>query len=233
MINPLLHNEIEWKLFNDELNLMADKTHVFKASLSSFSHLIQEDSKSVLSIQELKKSKRFIKKLDGERYAIGKYLLRIILSYFTGISPASLKFNTIANKKPAIEGIEFNVSHSGNLIVIAIGPQMIGADVEFINKNFDYELILPNCFNQNEQTFIHNYDNRLLNFYTLWTRKEAILKASGEGLADDLCDLDSLSNYTTRKNNVFDISSHIIDNEYIMSLAMNDNSNVNYWHLKN
>src|SRR5690606_2936693 len=94
-----------------------------------------------------------------------------------------------ANKKPYLTShpsIFFNVSHAGDYALIAIAKYPIGIDVEFINKNFDYKEILPNIFNKIEIDEINLNQSNHHTFYKYWTRKEAIVKAIGKGIDNDI-----------------------------------------------
>src|SRR5690606_30609088 len=96
---------------------------------------------------------------------------------------------TDAHKKPYLNShptVFFNVSHAGDYALIAIGNSPIGIDIEFINKNFDYKEILANIFNKIEIDEINLTQEQHDTFYKFWTRKEAIVKAIGKGIDDDL-----------------------------------------------
>ena len=82
--------------------------------------------------------------------------------------------------KPYMPGaeVQYNLSDSGDRILIAVSRQAVGIDVEYVKPKFYYDTILPLNFTQEEIDFISGGDssNR---FFMLWTRKEAILKATG------------------------------------------------------
>nr|WP_121273037.1 4'-phosphopantetheinyl transferase superfamily protein [Pedobacter schmidteae] len=227
----LVNNDIEWLAYRKNLILDIARPHIFKIEVNAYANLLT-DYEMVLSDQELTKVKRFVHIQDGHRYAVGKHVLRNILSKFTGVSPAKLRFETRENKKPVVDGIEFNVSHSHNIIIVAVNASKIGIDIELINTDFDYELLLPGCFSKNEQSYIQNGgESRIVNFYTLWTRKEAILKASGEGLSDQLDQIDSLADFSLREGLNYRINSSLVDKHYIMSLALEHTAVIpSYWH---
>jgi len=91
--------------------------------------------------------------------------------------------------------IEFNISHSGNMILIGFrfcknnvinaNPQ-IGVDIEKIKPDFDFELVLDEFFTPKEQEAIWKSENSSETFFKFWTQKEALVKATGTGLTDDL-----------------------------------------------
>ena len=79
----------------------------------------------------------------------------------------------------------FNLSHTDNLILIALADSPVGVDVEKLERNADKEAIIKHFFSEKEQqTFFSQPEElRQLAFVKGWTRKEAILKATGEGLS--------------------------------------------------
>ena len=166
-------------------------THIFKVDASVYSS--GTNYKTVLSEAELLKSARFYKVADQENYLVRKYTLRHILGLFLQQEPASITFHQQANKKPAIANLQFNTSHSKNGIVIAVSQAPIGIDIEYIDPDFDYSAIVQHHFNSAETQFINTAKDPRLAFYTLWTRKEAFLKTTGQGLVDNLSQVDSLN----------------------------------------
>jgi 4'-phosphopantetheinyl transferase len=120
--------------------------------------------------------------------------------------------------KPAVSGIEFNLSHSGDFIVIALSHSGIGIDIEYLKRSFDFRDVLTNCFNEEEMSFVLQGDIAL-NFYSLWTRKEAVLKATGEGLTDMLQLLNCLPDVVSRKEKSFKLITFRIQKDYVLSLA--------------
>ena len=89
---------------------------------------------------------------------------------------------------------EFNISHSGNYVVVAFSNQKIGVDIEKIAE-FDIASVTDN-FHPDEIEYINSSANTFESFFKIWTRKEAYLKATGKGIIDGLsnenCLLDTL-----------------------------------------
>jgi len=219
MQNLLLSTE-HWLDYNVIDSLSIDKyIYLFKINIEQNYHLI--DPNLVLSKEELSKAGRFLKDQDKKRYIVSKYFLRILLSNFVKLKPSEISYHFIGNKKPAIDNLNFSVSHSGNYLIIGINTKPIGVDIEYINIQFEIDDIIQNSFSENEKSFINNGSNRTLNFYTLWTRKEALLKATGEGLIDDLNQLEVLEKTISRNQEKFEISSWITKEQYLISFATN------------
>lgn len=172
----------------------------------------------VLSRDEIKKAERYYHIHDRASYLVRKYFLRMLLSKLISRPPCDLNFSTIGSKKPIITGLEFNTSHSGTYAVIAISSASVGIDIEEIDHTFDFNDIVNRCFTFEEQKVL-NEPNPIQHFFKLWTRKEAILKASGEGLISDLHLLDCLSNRIWRKGHIYDITTFYPEAGYVLSLA--------------
>ncbi|MBP5539016.1 MAG: 4'-phosphopantetheinyl transferase superfamily protein [Bacteroidales bacterium] len=81
--------------------------------------------------------------------------------------------------------IHFNLSHCPRAALCALGDETVGCDIEAVPDELDWD-VCRHCFNEAEQASIRDAANPLLAFTELWTRKEAYLKWTGEGLCDDL-----------------------------------------------
>lgn len=220
MKNRLIDPSVSWIPFSEDMTLLKNKVYVFSVVLDEYYAKIKEDYTVVLSEHELNKSSRYLNARDRERFISAKYLLRQLLSGLLSLDPGEIKFHTYGNHKPAVEGIEFNIAHSGNYILIAISPSPVGVDIEQINTDFRYESILTPGFSTAEVSFIRTGDQPVSGFYTLWTRKEAILKASGEGLTDELDQVQGLSAQVERAGHHYTINTFSIQEDHVASLAI-------------
>lgn len=225
MIREITLDKAEWNSYHDKLDFNQNAVHIFKIEADKYYNSIQFNYSDILSDSELMKADRFYTKKNRARFIARKHSLRSILSKFVFIQPAQLQFHLSVNKKPAINKIEFNSTHSENFILIALNSSAIGIDIEFVNPNFDFETLLPSCFNREEQVFI----NSPTTFYMLWTRKEAILKASGEGLIEEMQEINCLNNDVLRKNIRYEIKTYSIY-QYIFSIAViPQNQQIYFW----
>lgn len=220
MAKTLFDVEFSWNTFNTEIDLDKKATHIFKipARLSN-NQDFKDTEKTILSTEEVAKSHRFLHQGDHNRYIISRISLRNILSKFITIPPADIIFSQYGNKKPSVAGIEFNLSHSNEYILIAISPTPIGIDIEYMKADFDFKILSNMSFGLNEKVHINEGNLPLLNFYAIWTRKEALLKASGEGLIDNLNEIDCLPETVTRNGYQYQIKSAVIEQDYMMSIA--------------
>src|ERR1700761_4249703 len=93
---------------------------------------------------------------DKKRFIVSRGALRNILGRYTGISPADLIFEIGDNKKPYINNskVQYNLSHSGEWILLAVSNTLIGADVELINNTFAFNDVLQDNFSQAEIDYI-------------------------------------------------------------------------------
>lgn len=182
--------------------------------------------REVLNRDEIARAGRYLRKEDQDRFIISRASLRYILSKYTGIDPAAIVFEFGFNKKPYISNtnIQYNLSDSGDQVVIAIAATALGIDIEYIKPRFYYDTILPLNFTAQEIAFISQTDS-LLRFFMLWTRKEAILKASGIGLTDHLKQIPALNGKYTidggliSTRNSWRLSSFVAAENYIATIA--------------
>ncbi len=126
---------------------------------------------------------KFRYKEDTQNFVIGKILLSQTLDFFgLDLKLNSIKYNK--HNRPYFESqFDFNISHSGNLVVcIASEKHKVGIDVEAIYKiDIDY---YKNIFSPKVWNVIIQSEKSLECFYYYWTNHEAVLKAQGSGLPD-------------------------------------------------
>ncbi|MAC81194.1 MAG: 4-phosphopantetheinyl transferase [Rhodobacteraceae bacterium] len=148
-----------------------------------------------LSDHERLRAQSFIKPVDRTRYIAARGRLREILSGYTGAAASMLDFHTIARGKPALrDGPAFNLSHAGGWAALAVAPDhpglQLGVDIEAIRPI--NPAVATRAFSPHEQAEMR----RLLpagwmrGFFNGWTRKEAVIKATGHGLGVDLKSFD-------------------------------------------
>lgn len=161
-------------------------TEVWRINIPANLHRLDEYAR-FLNDDEHARANRYLHSRDKNRFIISRAVLRLLLGRYTGAAPASLKFTIGVNKKPFLHDsfIRYNVSHSGEMIVIAFSPFEVGIDLEWINPEFDYNDIIPEYFAEAEKEFI-GLEDGLSRFFMFWTRKEALTKATAKGLDDDL-----------------------------------------------
>ncbi|MGD0568944.1 MAG: 4'-phosphopantetheinyl transferase superfamily protein [Candidatus Sulfotelmatobacter sp.] len=153
----------------------------------------------VLSSDESTRAFRFHFSRDRRRYAASRALLRMILAAYLAVDPAELSFSYSDKEKPSLgaahsgSGVTFNISHSGGIALLAFTRRReIGVDVEQIRSDFDLEGIAQRFFSAHEQQelFALPSEERANGFFRCWTRKEAYIKATGDGLSLPLTQFD-------------------------------------------
>jgi len=145
-----------------------------------------------LSPDEKGRAGQFRFERDRDSFVVARGVLRILLGRYLNISPAGIPFKYGAKGKPAIAGpagIDFNMSHSGSLAVFAFTAGCpVGIDVERIRPLPDMQSIADRFFCSEEAAELMSLapNQREHGFYLCWTRKEAYIKASGDGLSAPL-----------------------------------------------
>jgi 4'-phosphopantetheinyl transferase len=169
--------------------LQADEVQVWRIELKETVDLIDRYS-LLLNEEERAKSQRRRVGRPREHFAIGRACLRILLGNDLKTDPRIITISSGPHGKPETPAfgenrITFNVAHSSDKILIALGRKgAIGVDVEHFGTTDVMEVAQAN-FTETESASlaaISNLDDRLRTFYTYWTRKEAITKADGRGL---------------------------------------------------
>jgi 4'-phosphopantetheinyl transferase len=131
---------------------------------------------------------RFKKTSSAQRSLFSELLSRFILSQKLGIKSKAIIFNKSENGKPFLENrnAHFNLSHSGNWVVLALSKSEVGIDVELI-RPVNYR-IAERFFSPAEVRLLNTRkDNDKLDyFFDLWTLKESYLKLIGTGLTRSL-----------------------------------------------
>ena len=140
-----------------------------------------------LSLDERARAARFVFDRDRDRYIAGRARLRAILGQYLGQSPANILFQYGAHGRPAVDGMSFNLSHTGSQALLAVTDHLtLGVDIETIAP---IEMAVARAhFAADELRVLLALPEtaRMAAFYRCWTRKEAYLKAVGTGLATDL-----------------------------------------------
>lgn len=142
---------------------------------------------------ERERAARFARKPDRARFVVGRARLRQMLGQRLGVAPAALQLRPNAYGKPLLESpasaLHFNVSHSGTWVLIAVddrGP--VGIDVEAVRPELaeidDFRAVLaPEEAAHLDATVPAQ---RALAFARTWVRKEAYVKALGQGVGREL-----------------------------------------------
>lgn len=212
--------------WEDMPDLSLKSINLWKISLGESLHKMDQLI-PILSPKERSRASRYHQQKDRNRFAIGRGMLRKILSFYTDGRPGEIEFLKGVNGKPYIHQpvpIEFNLSYSCDYILVGIASGPIGIDVEYINPEFDYALLLDACFMTAEIQAINGSDQPRQQFFKFWTRKEALLKATALGLGDHLTDFSCLDGSQLLPKNLetagdWRIESFMLAHDYWVSVA--------------
>lgn len=164
---------------------------------------------ALLSREETERARRYIVPKARRNYIAARAGLRVLLGELTGLEPAAVRFRYSDKGKPGLvpeqnaRAIEFSLSHSHDLGLIAITfGKEIGIDLEHEHDRSDALEVAGRFFAPGERAKLQAASSAERNqiFYRIWTRKEAVLKASGVGIASGLRepDVSAGSDYADR-----------------------------------
>jgi 4'-phosphopantetheinyl transferase len=163
---------------------LASEAHVFFAQLDRR----VRDAAAVLSDDEFARASRFHFDRDRRRFVAGRALLRSILGRYLDVAPGEVAFAYGPNGKPRLAGggLSFNVSHSHGAALFAFtSERRIGVDIERHPAPDDGDAVARHFFAPAEVATLNSLsgDRRSTAFLRCWTRKEAYIKARGDGLS--------------------------------------------------
>lgn len=149
----------------------------------------------MLNDEERKRAQSFRKDQDRARFIIGCALSRLVLATQLNMAPHQVPIDRTcpichkAHGRPRLPHglLQWSVSHSGDVILVAFTTDApVGVDVEWMNATWDLDVVKMADGILTEREIVHilqmSSNDRIRGFLTYWTRKEAVLKATGEGL---------------------------------------------------
>lgn len=151
-------------------------------SIDSFFDSLSEDEKQ--------RANRLVFARDREYFIVGRGTLRRILGGYLACRPENVRFSYNGFGKPRLAaedcGLRFNVSHSRGIGVIAVTQNReVGIDIEYVDREFDVLSVAQRAFGPDDAARLKSLPEGLRSaaFFESWTRKEASLKAMGDGLS--------------------------------------------------
>ncbi len=146
---------------------------------------------AMLSASEQAQAKAMRHAEKQSHFVAARSALRVILSKYVGGTPNNLPLATAAQGKPFLDlagAPQFNVTHARGKALIAVAPMAIGIDLEFARHVRQLDRLVEQYFAPAEEKALTALpdDQRAQAFLAAWTRKEACLKATGEGIAGGL-----------------------------------------------
>ncbi len=212
---------------NTIYSLETHEVVIYTINLLSFAHL-KDDLFKFLNSAEIDRANRFHKEIDRHRFIIYRAILKLVLAAYTSLDVKNISFNYHLNKKPYLAShpfLHFNISHSEDFAVIAVSSKKIGIDIEYLADDFKVDEVLLDIFNESEIAIIQNSIHKKHAFYTLWTRKEALVKAVGKGIDDDFKYIPCLDGEHTVTSNLLEntknwqLFSFDLETNYVATVA--------------
>lgn len=216
----------EWLRPPSGVQLRAEEVHLWRTPLDLRGSTL-ERLNATLADDEKVRAERFRLAEGRTRFTAARGVLRDILARYARVEAASLQFGYQASGKPFLlagsggGGLQFNLSHSKGmgLFGVTLG-RAVGVDVEFVRQGPEFSRIAERFFTPKEAKALRNCPAHLQAeaFFRCWTRKEAFIKASGEGFARGL--------------GSFEVSIEPGDCDALLG-ASGDPAAIERWHLAN
>lgn len=184
-----------WQLPPTSVELATNEVHVWCADLNQDSALVEQFHATLTSDEQERAAKFYFPK-DKQHFVVARGLLRLILGRYLDQAPAQLRFAYNAYGKPSVEAtpsLHFNLSHSKGLALLGVSSDReLGIDLEYIRTDFPCEQVAKSVFSVSEQAILRSLPDALKHeaFFNAWTRKEAYIKALGQGLSIPLDQFD-------------------------------------------
>jgi len=178
-----------WRAAPRDLILTEGELHVWRASLAQSTQVFDK-CWATLSPGERQKARRFHFERDTFRYVLARGVLREVVGHYVGLNPIEVRFTQNRFGKPGLAendaDLRFNVSHSHDLALYACARgRDVGIDIELLRDDLASDQIADQFFSPVESRAIRllPMHQRTRAFFRCWTRKEAYIKAVGEGLS--------------------------------------------------
>ena len=185
-----------WKRLSAAMEIRPQELHLVRFRLDRDASARQR-MMALLSDDERERAARFRFPLHGDRFVVARASLRLLLGGALGESPDGLRFAYGSAGKPALAdahgGLSFNLSHSDDaaLVALVLGTS-VGVDIEAERESVDAFDLADRFFAAREAAALATVPlaGRMAAFFRCWTRKEAFIKAIGEGLSAPLGDFE-------------------------------------------
>lgn len=184
--------------------LKQNAVHLWKINLG-YHRLKIDELTGILSPAEIKRADAFHFPRDRDGFKVSHIALRLILSKYLSESPELLEFSTNDFGKPFLKNSQFNfnLSHSGELALVAVAENFdIGVDIERIRVEIKHQELAEQFFSKDEKSYLQSFyeTQAKKEFFRLWARKEAFVKAKGCGLSEPLENFSVITAETADKN---------------------------------
>lgn len=180
------------------VKLQPGEVHVWFARLDRTPERLTR-MRTILNVEETARADRFLMAVDRDRFIAGRAILRDLLAGYLDQRPEAIRFAYNEWGKPALApefvtlDVRFNLSHSQGLAMYAfVLERDVGVDIEMIRAEVANERVAENYFSPWEVQTLRALprEHQAEAFFNCWTRKEAYVKARGQGLSIDLKSFD-------------------------------------------
>jgi 4'-phosphopantetheinyl transferase len=189
---------LSWPQIPDDLTLGTAEVHVLRASVDLSEQRLHELART-LSREELDRAARFHFPRDRDRFIARRGLLRELLAFQLQTAPGRLVFSVGPFGKPTVlapsseRPLHFSLSHSQGVAAFAVSREAaVGVDLERVRDMPDLSGLASTVLSKREQLQWQSLpeSDRLWAFFEVWTRKEAFLKGTGQGLQKPVQDIE-------------------------------------------
>ena len=238
----------EWSPAPAALALTPDSIDVFRVPLEE---LLLGEHYALLSDAETRRAGNYASPKKAREFIITRGALRRVLAHALDQNPRAFCFEYETHGRPYLadqgghDGVSFSVSHSHDLALIALTRgRRVGIDIERVRYEVDHESLSRRFFSSAEYQALRCHHNgvRLRAFFAVWTRKEALVKATGTGIAGGLkafdvsADPDSPAELLATRWEDADPSNWLLtdicaDPDYLACVAADGQTQVRCWTL--
>ncbi len=177
------------------VSLSSGEVHIWRAWIARRNDL--DDLAASLAEDERRRAVRFHFDADRQRFIAARGVLRRLIGHYLQMPPAEVAFQYGPQGKPQLRDAApprlcFNLAHSGDLALYAFARDCrLGVDIEWSREVLEAMSIARKYFTPAESEHLQATGaNRMAAFFRLWTRKEAVIKAVGTGIATPLWEFD-------------------------------------------
>jgi 4'-phosphopantetheinyl transferase len=168
--------------------------HIYRADLGA---LPARACSSLLDDEERERAAGITDANAAREFVTTRALVRLLLSRYTGIAARDLRLGYGPAGKPVLLGeprIHFNVTHSGGVALVAVASAEVGIDLERVVGDVDLAGVADSVFSRRETELLMDTPRHRQPdlFFSIWTRKEAYLKATGQGFSSELREISAI-----------------------------------------
>lgn len=176
--------------YTEQKALLKDEIHIWYGCIKQSKNYLHV-FKRMITDDEQKRAQEFYFPKDQSSFIVGRGMLRTILAHYLEIDPTNIQINYGKYGKPFLgsnrimSDIQFNLSHSENMVVIAVSlGRNVGVDIEKIRNLSDLDKLIATICSQREKDHFKQLTDveKILSLFRCWTRKEAYLKAISTGM---------------------------------------------------